>query len=118
MLDHFLALDLKVFDPLCADAAEVPLRGAFVAFGNTAPEATRVVNSRLQRGAPSDPAFNPRTGAGLRLRGAFPWRLRACSEGGRSGGRSAGGAERRVLPAPHRTACGGGGGAEQQAHVQ
>ena len=35
-----------------------------MAFGNTAPEATRVVNGRLQRGAPSDPAFNPRTGAG------------------------------------------------------
>ena len=64
MLDRFLALDLKVFDPLCADAAEVPMRGAFVAFGNTAPEATRVVNGRLQRGAPSDKAFNPRTGDG------------------------------------------------------
>ena len=64
MLDAFLALDLKVFDPLGAAAADVAQRGAFVAFGNTAPEATRVVNGRLQRGAPSDKAFNPRTGAG------------------------------------------------------
>ena len=42
MLDAFLALDLKVFDPLGAAAADVAQRGAFVAFGNTAPQATRV----------------------------------------------------------------------------
>jgi len=64
MLDTFMALDLKVFDPLGAAAADVEQRGAFVAFGNTAPEATRVVNGRLQRGVPSDGVFKPRTGAG------------------------------------------------------
>ena len=41
MLDVFRALDLKVFDPLGSTEGGVQHRGAFVAFGNTAPAASK-----------------------------------------------------------------------------
>jgi hypothetical protein len=40
------------------------VRGAYVAFGNTAETAQELVNGREERGQPSDGTFNRRTGEG------------------------------------------------------
>ena len=56
--------DLKIFDPLGSDPSAVGVRGAYVAMGNTRPEARAAVLGLRERGADGDGAFNPRTGAG------------------------------------------------------
>ena len=56
--------DTKVKDPIGSDASAAGQRGAFVAFGNTLPEARLEVLGRVQRGQPDGPRFNRVTGAG------------------------------------------------------
>jgi hypothetical protein len=58
-----LVIDLKLFDSIGSDGTP-DLRGAMVAFGNTLPEAQRLVHGVAERGTPSDGPFKPRTGAG------------------------------------------------------
>ena len=54
--------DLKVLDPLGAEASGVGARGAFVAFGNTEPRARAMVLGRAERAG--EGVFNPNTGGG------------------------------------------------------
>ena len=56
--------DVKVKDPLGSRPAAVDARGAYVAFGDTAPGARLEVLGLEQRGQPSDPPFSRLTGAG------------------------------------------------------
>ena len=59
--------DVKLFCPLGSDPAAVGLRGAAVAFGNTAPVARAKVLGRAERGVPSasgHSTFDPTTGEG------------------------------------------------------
>ena len=56
--------EMKLWDPVSSSG--VPdLRGAFVACGNTRPPAREEVYGLLERGKPSDGAFNRHTGAGF-----------------------------------------------------
>ena len=59
----FWAIDLKVFDPIGSDCGQVEHRGAFVACGNTRPEARRLVIGLRARGV-AGTNFNPSTGLG------------------------------------------------------
>ena len=63
LLDQLWAFDLKVFDPVGSEPGEVCGRGAFVAMGNTRPEARAVVHGVEERGV-AGTAFDPRTGTG------------------------------------------------------
>jgi hypothetical protein len=58
------AFDLKFLDPIGSNAQAAEVRGAYVAFGNTAETAQELVNGREERGQPSDGTFNRRTGEG------------------------------------------------------
>ena len=59
-------LDLKIFDPVGSDPSAVGVRGAYVAMGNTRPDARAAVLGLRERGADGDGAFNPRTGPSTR----------------------------------------------------
>ena len=63
LLDQLWAFDLKVFDPVGSEPGDVCGRGAFVAMGNTRPEARAVVHGVEERGV-AGTAFDPRTGTG------------------------------------------------------
>ena len=54
---------MKVFDPVGSEPGDVCGRGAFVAMGNTRPEARAVVHGVEERGV-AGTAFDPRTGTG------------------------------------------------------
>jgi hypothetical protein len=59
------AYDLKFLDPIGSNAAQAEVRGAYVAFGNTAERAEEIVNGRAERGVCGvDGTFNRRTGEG------------------------------------------------------
>ena len=53
--------EMKLFSPT---TKALPHRGAYVAFGNTKPEADDLAHGRPQRGVPSDGAFDPSSGLG------------------------------------------------------
>ena len=61
----FKIWDLKLLDPFgSTPGLDMPSRGAYVAFGNTACKARELVRGRAARGRAGDGAFNARTGAG------------------------------------------------------
>jgi len=60
--DEVWAYDLKVFDPLGSNPADVGARGGQVAFGNTLPRARLIVRGLRER--PGKGAFRPATGEG------------------------------------------------------
>jgi hypothetical protein len=56
--------DVKVFDPLGSSPSKLDVRGATVGFGNTAPDAHKLVLGLRQQGVPGDGNFRPGNGQG------------------------------------------------------
>ena len=57
-------MDVKVFDPLGSSPSKLDVRGATVGFGNTAPDAHKLVLGLRQQGVPGDGNFRPGNGQG------------------------------------------------------
>ena len=56
--------DNKFFNSVASEGTEVQRRGAYVGFGNTEPEARKLVHGHVERNSEGDGNFDPQTGGG------------------------------------------------------